>query len=48
MAKQTPDKSISTAQVISFLQINIFRGTATLPQIMSSGSGALEAIISAY
>ena len=45
--KQIPDKTIIANQTKSFLRINTFKGTATLPQIISSGCGALEATISA-
>lgn len=43
-----PDKRIMTNQMTNFLNISIFKGTATFPQTMSSGSGALDATISAY
>lgn len=37
MARQMPDNKIITAQITSFLNICTFKGTATFPQIMSSG-----------
>ena len=47
IAKQIPDKTIIANQTRSFLTNSTFRGTATLPQMISSGYGALEATISA-
>ena len=47
IARHIPDNKIIAPQIASFLSILTFKGRAIFPHIMSSGSGALEATMSA-
>lgn len=46
MESKIPESRIITPQTRSFLKIRIVKGTATFPQTISYGSGALETTIS--